>query len=92
MAVGAGAAVAGDVLDDAADAARLEAVEQRPAQRRDPHRLAAERAVADQRVGARLRHVEQGQAIDVDPHFVRRTASASPFARAASIALIGAIS
>ena len=61
MAVGAGAAVAGHVLDDAEHAARLEPVEHRPAERRDLHRLGAERAVADDVVRAGWRTSSSGR-------------------------------
>ena len=72
VAVGAGAAVAGNMLDHAGDAARLESVEHGPAERGHLHRLAAERPVADYVVRAFAPHVEQGQAIDVDPDLGER--------------------
>src|SRR3546814_1329061 len=44
-----GAAVAGDMLDDADDAASLQSAEDRAAQCGDAHRLAAERAISDRK-------------------------------------------
>ncbi len=62
------AAVAGDMLDDADDAARLQSAEDRAAKRGDAHRFAAERAIADDIAGPRLADVEQRQAVDGNAH------------------------
>jgi hypothetical protein len=66
VAVGARAAVAGDVLDHRGHAALGEALAPGEAERRHRVRPARERAVADDVVAARLRHVEHRRAIDVD--------------------------
>ena len=51
------------MLDDADHAGRGQAVEHRPAERRDLHRLRAQRAVADDVARALLADVEQRQRI-----------------------------
>ena len=83
--------VPGNMLHHADDAGRGQPVERRPAERRDLHRLLAQRAVADDVAGAGLADVEHRQAIDVD---ARPTCSISAIARAfdraASIADDGA--
>src|SRR3546814_18569097 len=67
MRVEQSAAVTGDVLDDADDAPRLQPAEDHTAERRDAHRLAAERAIARDVARARLRGVPQRQAGDGPP-------------------------
>ena len=52
------AAVAGNMFDDADDTAVLQSAEDRTAQRRDAHRFAAERAVADHVARTRLANVQ----------------------------------
>ncbi len=59
----------GHVLDAAGHPGARQPVEHRACQRRDLHRLAAERAVADHVVRARLAYVEQRGVIDRDPDF-----------------------
>ena len=69
MTVGAGAAVAGDMLDDARDARGFQPFQHRAAQRRDPHRIMAQRAVADHVMRALTSHVEQGQRVAIEAGF-----------------------
>ena len=66
VAVGHGPAVAGDMLDDGQHAAGDQALGGGPAERRDFLDGLAVGAVADDVVGALLRHVEDWHAIDVD--------------------------
>jgi hypothetical protein len=68
MAVGGGAAVAGDMLEHRQHAARHEPIGDAARQRRDLVRYLAIGAVADDAVGAVDRHIGQRQAIHVDAH------------------------
>ena len=71
MAVGAGAAMAGNMLHDGQHAAGKQAVRRRTPDVRDPRRLAAVSAIADDLMRAGLRRVEHGEAIDGDPHLAQ---------------------
>ena len=66
MAVGIGAAVAGDVLEHRQHAARHQARRHRAADRGDLLRRAAIGAVADHGIGAARRNIGDRQAVDVD--------------------------
>ena len=66
MAVGGGAAVAGNVLDDRQDAAREQPFAHRPAERGDGVGVVAVGAITDDFVRARDGNVEHGRAIDRD--------------------------
>jgi hypothetical protein len=66
MAVGAGAAVAGDMLDHRQHAAVDQPVGHRPAEQGDRGGVGGEGPVADDVVGAGRRHVEHRRAVDGD--------------------------
>ena len=69
VAVIAGAAVPRNVLDDRQDPAVKQAVADRPSERRDAGRIGAPGAVADDRIGAGKRQVENRRGIDGDAEF-----------------------
>lgn len=66
VAVGAGAAMARNVLDHRRDASGNEAGARFAAELADQRRIAGKRSVADDAVGARDRYVEDRRAVDVD--------------------------
>ena len=69
VAVQRGPPVPGDVLDDRDDISGEQPLADGAAERRDHRRIAGKGAVADHRMARRRRHVEHGQAVDVDAEF-----------------------